>query len=144
MSQQPIDPITLVERYVAVWNEPRPDVRRTSIRELWADDGAHVLQSPPREIRDAASQLTFPAPALQIRGHEALEARVAHAYEEFVAPGEFVFRLRGEPSRPLANVDTFGWEMVPAAGGDPAGAGHEVVVVDDDGRIAEDHQFVQM
>jgi hypothetical protein len=144
MSQLPIDPTTLVERYVAVWNEPQPDVRSTAIRELWADGGAHVLQSPPQEIRDAASRLTFPAPALQIRGHEALESRVTHAYEQFIAPGEFVFRRRGEPSRPLPNVVTFGWEMVPTAGGDPVGAGLEVVVLDGAGRIAEDHQFVQV
>jgi hypothetical protein len=34
--------------------------------------------------------------------------------------------------------------MVPAAGGDPVSAGLEVVVLDGAGRIAEDHQFVQM
>jgi hypothetical protein len=28
--------------------------------------------------------------------------------------------------------------------GDPVGAGLEVVVLDGDGRIAEDHQFVQI
>jgi hypothetical protein len=34
--------------------------------------------------------------------------------------------------------------MVPTGGGDPPGAGFEVVVLDGAGRIAEDHQFVQM
>ena len=30
----------LVDRYVALWNEPDPDVRRHAIRALWAPDGA--------------------------------------------------------------------------------------------------------
>jgi hypothetical protein len=29
----------LVDRYVALWNEPDPDARRKMIRELWAPDG---------------------------------------------------------------------------------------------------------
>jgi hypothetical protein len=30
----------LVDRYVALWNEPDPDVRRHAICALWAPDGA--------------------------------------------------------------------------------------------------------
>ena len=33
----------LVDRYVAVWNEPDAELRRRSIAELWVEDGAHIF-----------------------------------------------------------------------------------------------------
>jgi hypothetical protein len=50
-----------VERYAAVWNEPDRERRRRSIAELWAEDGAHFT------------------PSLEVRGHAAIETRVAEA-----------------------------------------------------------------
>ena len=41
-----IDPGDLVRRYVAVWQEPDAELRRKAVRELWAEDGAQVLQPP--------------------------------------------------------------------------------------------------
>jgi hypothetical protein len=38
----------LVDRYVALWNEPDRDIRRNAIRDLWAPDGAQVLVDPAR------------------------------------------------------------------------------------------------
>jgi hypothetical protein len=35
----------LVDRYVAVWNEPDADRRRECIAALWAEDGAHFTPS---------------------------------------------------------------------------------------------------
>jgi hypothetical protein len=52
----PIDVKDLTSRYVAAWNEPDPARRRQAIRELWAEDGIHVLQ-PPAEFRQAAAGL---------------------------------------------------------------------------------------
>jgi hypothetical protein len=142
MSHQPIDPSDLVARYVALWNEPDPAARRKSISELWTSGGAHVLHSPPEQIRESAASLAFPAPALEIRGYEALDARVTHAHEQFVAAGSFTFKASGEPSRPLPNIVTFVWEMVPTAGGDTVGSGFEVLVLDEHGRITGDHQYI--
>jgi hypothetical protein len=64
----------LVDRYVAVWNEPDAALRREGIAALWADDGAHFT------------------PSLEARGYQALEARVAGAYEKWVKAEGFVFR----------------------------------------------------
>jgi hypothetical protein len=134
------DSKNLADRYVAVWNEPDPDRRRAAVRELWAEDGTQVLE-PPQEIRTAAATVGFYSPVLEAYGHEELEARVSRAYEEFIAPGEFVFRPREEASR-LHDVVKFGWEMVPVNGGEPAGGGLEVLVLADDGRIRLDYQFI--
>jgi hypothetical protein len=131
----------LVDRYVALWMEANRDIRRRIIRELWAPHGTHVLE-PPREIRDAASALGFRTPALEARGYEALEARVTRAYEEFIAPGRFVFRSRDNASR-LRDVVKFGWEMVPVGGGAVAAVGLEILLLDHQERIEVDYQFIE-
>lgn len=136
-----VDPGELVRRYVAVWHEPDAGRRRQAIRELWAADGAHILQ-PPREVREAAAGLGFPATTLQAHGHDALEARVTRAYEEFVAPGGYTFQPRDNAAL-LGDVVKFNWEMLPVGGGPAAAAGLEVLVLDADGRIKADHQFIE-
>ncbi|HEX8861242.1 MAG TPA: hypothetical protein VGC06_19535, partial [Actinomycetes bacterium] len=68
--------------------------------------------------------------------------RVTRSYEEFVAPGEFVFRPRDNVAR-LGNVVKFNWEMVPVGGGEAAGVGLEILILDDDGRIRIDYQFIE-
>jgi hypothetical protein len=130
------------DRYVALWNEPDPDVRRDLISQFWAADGAQVLVDPPQEIREAADRLQFPAPTLEVRGHHALEARVTRAYEMFIAPGEFVFEARGDAQHLLDNVVAFKWRMVPRGGGDLAAGGLEVMALDDDGRIRVGYLFI--
>ena len=136
-----MSPRELVSRYVAVWTEPDAELRRKAIQELWAKDGAHILQ-PPQEIRKAAAGLGFPSATLDARGHDELEVRVTRAYEEFVAPGQFTFKARDNADR-LHNVLKFTWDMVPAVGGDAAGSGLEILIFDEEGRIETDYQFIE-
>jgi hypothetical protein len=137
-----MSPITdLIQRYVAVWNEPNADARRAAVRELWTADGAQILQ-PPREILDQAAQIGFFNPVLEARGHAALEARVTRAHDEFVASGGFRFVPRGDVMQ-VGDVVKFGWEMVSADGGDAAGAGLEFVMLDAQDRIRLDYQFIE-
>jgi hypothetical protein len=136
-----IDPRELVRRYVAVWHEPDAELRRKAVHDLWAEDGAHVLQ-PPEEMRQAAAGLGFPSLILQARGHEELEARVTRTYHEFVASGDYTFRPRDNADR-LGDVVKFNWEMIPADGGEAAGVGLEILVLDTDGRITTDYQFIE-
>lgn len=136
-----IDARELVGRYVAVWNEPDAELRRKAIHELWTEDGAHILQ-PPQEIRKAATGLGFTSTTLEAHGHYELEVRVTRAYQEFVAPGEFRFKPRDNADR-LHNVVKFNWEMVPSSGGEVAGAGLEILILDEDGRIKTDYQFIE-
>jgi hypothetical protein len=133
------DPKDLVDRYLAVWNEPDAGRRRKTIGELWTEDGVQVLQ-PPLEIREAAATLGV-TPTLEARGHDALEVRVARSYEQFVAPGEFSFKPRNNAAR-LGDVVKFNWEMVRGSDGEVAASGLEVLVLDADGRIKIDYLFV--
>lgn len=135
------DPIALVDRYVALWNEPDSDRRRAAITELWTEDGAHILQ-PPREIRELAARPGIGLTArLEARGHAALEARATSAYQEFVRDGQFRFRRRDNVER-LDDLVKFTWEMVSTTG-ETAGIGLEVLILAPDGRIRRDYQFVE-
>ena len=129
----------LAERYVALWNESDAGRRRELVRALWTEGGAQVLRAP-EELRERADQLGMDA-TLRARGHEALEERARRAYEEFVADGGYVFRLLDGADR-LDEVLKLRWEMVPAAGGDAAGSGLEVMLLGPDGRIRIDYQFI--
>jgi hypothetical protein len=129
----------LVDRYAAIWNEPDPQRRRRAVAALWTEDAVQVLQ-PPQAVQDAAAALDV-TPTFQARGHGELEARVARAYEEFVAPGEFSFKSQHNPAR-LGDVVKFGWEMV-SSSGEVAAVGLEFVILDADGRIQTDYQFIE-
>lgn len=135
-----LDPRSLAARYVALWNEPDSTVRRAMIQNLWTSAGEHLLD-PPQQLRQPARALGFDTAKLEIRGHAAIETRAATAYEEFVAPGDYVFRPRDNAAR-LRNVVKFNWEMVSTGTGEVAGGGLEVLELDDQGRIVRDYQFV--
>jgi hypothetical protein len=130
----------LANRYVAVWNEPDPELRRQGVVGLWTADGVQKLE-PPQDVRDAAAALVV-NPIFESRGHDALEARVARAYEEFIAPGEFVFQRRDDAAR-VGDVVKFRWEMVRKENGETAAVGLEFLVLDGDGRIRLDYQFIE-
>jgi hypothetical protein len=135
-----IDPQVLTDRYVAVWNEPDATRRRAAVRELWTEDASHVLQAP-QDVRRTAGDLGFGEAVFEARGHAELERRVARAHEEFVAPGTFTFRSRGNAER-LRDVVKFTWEMV-SGNGDVAGVGLEVFLLAPDGRVRTDYQFIE-
>jgi hypothetical protein len=135
-----MDPESLSDSYVGLWNEADAEARRERIAELWAKDGYQVVE-PPQDVRDAAATLGMTA-ALEARGHEALEARVTRAYEDFVDRGGYEFRAHGTPKR-LGNIVRLKWEMIPVSGGPVAGAGLDILVLDDDGHIQADYQFVE-
>ncbi|MGW0807930.1 hypothetical protein [Nonomuraea sp. NPDC002799] len=129
----------LAGRYIALWNEPDPGLRRKAIEEVWAGDGIHVLQ-PPQQIRELAAGLGFGSTTLRASGHDEIEVRVLRSYEKFVASGEFFFRSRGDALR-LHDVVKFTWEMVPAGGAEAVGGGLEVLMLGEDGRITADYMF---
>jgi hypothetical protein len=142
MSDQ-LDVKVLADRYVAQWNEPDPAARSALIRRLWARDGIQVLIDPPQEIREAATRLAFPVPPLEVRGLDALDARVTRAYEMFVAPGEYIFQARGDAFLLLPNLVGVRWSMVSARSVEAVGGGLDILALDGDGRIHTDHQFIE-
>jgi hypothetical protein len=114
----------LANRYVAVWNEPDRLARRNGVEKLWARDGMHF--TPTREFK----------------GQDALEARVEEAYTMFVRDQGFVFRVSGEPLG-HHGVVKFHWVMVDPKSAAVRAVGSDVLRLDEGGRIACDHQFIE-
>jgi hypothetical protein len=130
----------LAERYLALWNESDADRRQRMIAELWTEDGRHVLQ-PPQEIRAIAAQPGIGLTAiLEARGYEAIEARVASAYEHWVGSEGFSFRGRDDADR-LGDVVKFHWEAV-TKDREVFAVGLNFLVLAADGRIERDYTFV--
>ena len=131
---------TLVEKYLALWNEPDADRRRRTIAELWTADGRHILQ-PPQEICAIAAQPGIAMPAiLEAGGCEEIEARAASAYEHWVGSEGLSFRGRDDAER-LGDVVKFHWEAV-AEDGTVAAVGLVFLVLAAHGRIERDYTFV--
>lgn len=130
------------DSYIALWNEADPQARRERLRELWTDDGVQVLVNPPQGMRDALATLAVPLPSVEIRGRDAMERRVDAAFQMFVAPGENEFAPGGPAVRLAGNLIGLAWRMVATKDGAVTGGGYDVVLVDGDGRIRWDHQYV--
>ena len=113
---------TVIEDWVATWHQSDPELRARAIAALWAEDCVY------RNTR------------AEYHGRAGIEQAVTEAHQHFVADGGYAFRI--------ARVDTnhdavrYTWEMVPAAGGPPEAIGTHVALTDPDGRLQNDHQFI--
>jgi hypothetical protein len=117
------DMTELIDRYLAVWNEPDAAKRDVAVAEIWRVDAF------------AASA------ASQYAGREAIAGRVTRTYEDFVAKQGFVFRAVGDPDVHHEAM-RIRWEMAPAAGGPAVSGGVQFLILDAEGRVRYDYQFI--
>ncbi|MFF5212710.1 nuclear transport factor 2 family protein [Streptosporangium sp. NPDC000396] len=110
-------------RYIAVWNEPDADLRLKAITELFAPDAAHYT------------------PSQEVHGHAELEVRITTAYEKWVRPEVYVFRAVPNANG-HHNTVRFNWEMVTQASGEVDSVGFDFIVLNEEGLIKSDHQFI--
>jgi hypothetical protein len=103
---------TVVDGYIAMWNETDPERRRSIIEETWTEDASYV------------------DPQAEVAGAEGISALVAAVQEQF--PGHRFVLASG----PDAHHDRvrFTWQLV-AEGGAAIATGLDVAVVADDGRL---------
>jgi len=103
---------TVVEGYIAMWNETDPERRRSIIEQTWTEDGSYV------------------DPHAEVAGADGLDALVAAVQEQF--PGHRFVLASG----PEAHHDRmrFTWQLV-GENGDAVATGMDVAVVADDGRL---------
>ncbi len=106
------DPDTIVERYLAAWNERVPEARLALVAATFSHDASYV------------------DPLTSGHGIEGLDAMIAAAQEQF--PG-LSFRLAGEPD---AHGDRlrFSWHLA-ADGGPAVAGGTDFAVLAEDGRM---------
>ena len=114
----------LLERYLAVWNEPNPEARRERIADLWASDGAYISETSVRN------------------GHSAIEAEAAEGYQSHFAQG-LVFSSASLSHR-HHNLARLRWCMRGKDSGEVKGAGSDLLILDDRGRIRFDYRFQEV
>jgi len=108
-----MDAVNLVERYIGTWNETDPNARASEVAGLFADDGSYT------------------DPLATVAGHGQISDLIGAVQQQ--VPGH-VFRLLDSVDA-HHNVMRFGWELVPASGGESVAIGFDVAVVEPDGRI---------
>jgi hypothetical protein len=118
-----IDIDELAARYVAVFNEPDAAAREGAVALLWGPDA---------RMCTAANEYV---------GLDAITKRIEVSYEKFVAAQGNVFRSLG-PADAHHDGVRIRWEMVPAAGGDALSGGAQFLLLDADGRVRSDFQFI--
>jgi len=134
---------SFTSRWFALWTEADPHARSRQVADLWATNGAQVLVDPPQAMREAVSELAFPMPRLEVRGHDEIDRRVTRAYEMFIEPAEYTFKATAGDAALLAPALVgLAWDMTTVADGTVVGSGYDVLVLGDDGRILLDHQHI--
>lgn len=112
----------IADRYLAVWSEPDPAVRRAAVAALWAPHGIEFVDG-----------------GIQFRGHDGLDERVRGAYEQFVATGAYTLASAGDVAR-HDDIVTFTVQLV-TPDGDVAWAARVFLLLGRDGLIREDYQL---
>ena len=104
--------MTVVDGYIAMWNETDPERRRSIIEQTWTDDGSYV------------------DPHADVEGADGIDALVAAVQEQF-AGHHFVLA-----AGPDAHHDRvrFTWQLV-ADSGETVATGVDFATLADDGRL---------
>jgi hypothetical protein len=115
-------PNALADRYVALWNETDPQLRRKGVLELYLPDATYVFyrRNP-------------------IRGHQAIIDQMAYT-QEIYRPMGYTFRS-AHNAVGHHNLVRLNWVMVSIETGEMEMCGQDVLMLGDDGRIQTDYQF---
>jgi len=112
---------TVVDGYIAMWNETGDAERRSIIAATWTDDG------------------TYLDPIMSGDGPAAIDAMVAGAQQQF--PGAR-FELTAGPDHHHDRV-RFAWRMTGGEGGAELARGVDFATVGDDGRLRSVTGFLE-
>jgi uncharacterized protein len=111
---------TLLDRYVALWNEADPERRRAGVARLYAEDGRIVT------------------PSVEVHGRDAIVEHIGEVFAEFAEASGHRFRRTGSTGHHRSLL--IRWKLT-AGGQQVAGGGLNVLFLGPDGRIGADHQF---
>ena len=110
---------TVVDQYLAIWNETNADRRRALIAEIYADDA------------------TYSDPLAEVSGLAGIDALVAGAQAQF--PG-LVFSLGG-PVDTHHDVARFSWHLGTSGANEPLVVGFDVLALTS-GRVSRVYGFL--
>jgi hypothetical protein len=111
----------LADRYIAIWNEPDPQIRRKLIDELWAEDSAYHNR------------------LFTVWGRDMIENVISAAYGEYSARG-FTFKSQNDAYGHHNGVRV-GWVLVASGTGEADTFCEDFLLLNDEGQIIVDYQF---
>lgn len=109
----------LIERYIDSWNVTDPQLRRTLVDQLWADDASYV------------------DPLVEVHGRDGIDSTMGVVQAQFAG---LRFALAG-PVDWHHQQARFTWNLG-LAGAEPVIVGFDVAVAGDDGRLVRVHGFL--
>jgi hypothetical protein len=112
---------TVIDTYIATWNELDPELRRKLVEETWSEDASYV------------------DPLMSGEGQAGIDAMIAAAQGQF--PGHR-FELVDEPVSHHDRV-RFTWQLVPAEGGEAVAVGLDFATIAPDGRLRDVTGFLE-
>jgi hypothetical protein len=112
---------TVVDDYIAMWNEADPGARREIVARVWTEEATYV------------------DPLMSGAGQDGIDAMVAAAQQQF--PGH-TFRLSFGPDAHNDRV-RFAWRLVADDGGATAAEGVDFGFLAEDGRLAAITGFLE-
>jgi SnoaL-like domain len=112
---------TVVDGYIAMWNETSAEARRAIIAETWTEDA------------------TYLDPLMSGEGAAGIDAMVSGVQEQF--PGHR-FELTAGPDHHHDRV-RFAWRLVDANGGPAVAHGVDFATLADDGRLRSVTGFLE-
>lgn len=115
-------PNAMAERFVTLWNETDPELRRKGVEELYRPDATYVFYRKD-----------------PIVGHQAIIDQMAYT-QDIYWPMGYEFRP-GPDAMGHHNLVRLNWVMVSTATGEMEMSGQDVLVLAEDGRIQCDYQF---
>jgi hypothetical protein len=114
------DLTSIVDAYLAIWNETDAGNRRQQIEQLWAADG------------------TYTDPLAAVSGRDSFSELIGAAQQQFSGL-QFV---RGATYDEHHNIVRFTWDLVPGAGAEPVAVGFDVAEVNEVGQISNVYGFI--
>jgi hypothetical protein len=115
------DITTVVDAYIAMWNETRPEARRATVERAFSDDG------------------TYLDPVMAGEGPAGIDTMLAGAQEQF--PG-VRFELVSGPEQHHDRV-RFTWRMLGGDGGAEVARGVDFATLAEDGRLRDVTGFLE-
>jgi hypothetical protein len=111
---------TIVDRYIAIWNETDAAARRALIAQTFTDDA------------------DFTDPLVEVKGADAIDSTIAGIQSQF---NGLTFRLSGAVDA-HHNIARFTWELTPDANAEALAIGFDVAEFADDGRVKAIYGFL--
>ncbi len=112
---------TLIDGYIATWNEKDPERRLALVSQTFSDDADYV------------------DPLMRGEGREAIDAMIAAVQQQYA---DYRFELAAGPDAHNDRV-RFSWHLVGNGGGAPVAIGHDFGTLAADGRLSSVTGFLE-